>query len=79
MIASMERASIQAYFARRAHYRRLRGARQAFRSHPKRQVTVRAELIEVDAGKLRFKAHDEHKKVGDGTHRRAIITIQSQG
>jgi predicted thioesterase len=79
MIAFMERASIQAYFARRAHYRRLRGARQAFRSHPKRQVTVRAELIEVDAGKLRFKAHDEHKKVGDGTHRRAIITIQSQG
>jgi fluoroacetyl-CoA thioesterase len=42
-------------------------------------VTVRAELIEVDAGKLRFKAHGEHKKVGDGTHRRAIITIQSQG
>ena len=66
-------------FARRVHYRRLRGARQAFRSHPKRQVTVRAELIEADAGKLRFKAHDEHKKVGGGTHRRAIITIQSRG
>jgi 4-carboxymuconolactone decarboxylase len=42
-------------------------------------VTVRAELIEADAGKLRFKAHDEHKKVGGGTHRRAIITIQSRG
>lgn len=40
---------------------------------------MRAELIEVDAGKLRFKAHDEHKKVGDGTHRRAIITIQNRG
>src|SRR5262245_18485587 len=61
MIAFMERASIQAYFARRAHYRRLRGARQAFRSHPKRQVTVRVELIEVDAGKPRFKAHDEQE------------------
>jgi fluoroacetyl-CoA thioesterase len=44
-------------------------------------VTVHAELIEVDARKLRFKveAHDEDKKVGDGTHRRAIIAIQRQG
>ena len=44
-------------------------------------MTVRAELLEVDGRKLRFKveAHDEDKKVGDGTHRRAIITIQSQG
>ena len=43
--------------------------------------TVHAELIEVDARKLRFKveAHDEDKKVGDGTHRRAIIAIQRQG
>ena len=40
--------------------------------------TVHAELIEVDARKLRFKAeaHDEDKKVGDGTHRRAIIAVQ---
>jgi fluoroacetyl-CoA thioesterase len=39
---------------------------------------VRAELLEVDGRKLRFKveAHDEDKKVGDGTHRRAIIAIQ---
>jgi predicted thioesterase len=46
-----------------------------------KKVTVRAELIEVDARKLRFKveAHDEDKKVGDGTHRRAIIAIQRQG
>jgi predicted thioesterase len=35
----------------------------------------------VDARKLRFKveAYDEDKKVGDGTHRRAIIAIQRQG
>jgi predicted thioesterase len=41
-------------------------------------VTVRAELLEVDGRKLRFKveAHDEDKKVGDGTHRRAVVQIQ---
>ena len=75
MIALMERASILAYFARRhttvgfkVHFKYF-GATQ-------RQVTERTELIEVR--KLRFKveAHDEHKKVGDSTHRRAIITIQ---
>ena len=45
------------------------------------KVTVRAELLEVDGRKLRFKveAHDEHKKVGEGTHRRAIIAIQGKG
>ena len=39
------------------------------------------KLIEVDGRKLRFKveAQDEDKKVGDGTHRRAIIAIQRQG
>jgi hypothetical protein len=43
--------------------------------------TVHAGLIEVDARKLRFKVevHDEEKKVGDGTHRRAIIAIQREG
>ena len=32
---------------------------------------MRAELLEVEGHKLRFKveAHDEDKKVGDGTHR----------
>ena len=39
------------------------------------QVTVTAELLEVDGKKLRFKveARDEDKKVGEGTHRRAVI------
>ena len=46
-----------------------------------KKVTVRAELLEVDGRKLRFKveAHDEDKKVGEGTHRRAIIAIQRKG
>ena len=36
------------------------------------------KLLEVDGRKLRFKveAHDEDKKVGEGTHRRAVIAIQ---
>jgi fluoroacetyl-CoA thioesterase len=44
-----------------------------------KRVTVRAELLEVDGRKLRFKveAHDEDKKVGEGTHRRAVVQIQS--
>jgi predicted thioesterase len=39
---------------------------------------VIAELLEIDGRKLRFKveARDEDKKVGDGTHRRAIIPLQ---
>jgi len=50
-----------------------------FGATPKgKKVTVRAELLEVDGRKLRFKveAHDEDKKVGEGTHRRAIVQIQ---
>ncbi|HJQ57163.1 MAG TPA: thioesterase family protein [Vineibacter sp.] len=52
-----------------------------FGATPKGQkVKVRAELLEVDGRKLRFKieAHDEDKKVGDGTHRRAIIQVQTK-
>jgi len=43
-----------------------------------KKVTVRAELLDVDGRKLRFKveAHDEDKKVGEGTHRRDIVAIQ---
>ena len=50
-----------------------------FGATPKgKKVTVRAELLEVDGRKLRFmvEAHDEVKKVGEGTHRRAVIAIQ---
>jgi predicted thioesterase len=85
MIALMERASIQAvqdYLPEghttvgfEVHVKHFRGTSKG------KKVTVRAELIEVDARKLRFKveAYDEDKKVGDGTHRRAIIAIQRQG
>lgn len=43
-----------------------------------KKVTARAELLEIDGRKLRFRitAHDEDKQVGEGTHRRAIIKIQ---
>ena len=49
-----------------------------FAATPKgKEVRVRAELLEVDGRKLRFRveAHDEDKKVGDGTHRRAVVAI----
>jgi fluoroacetyl-CoA thioesterase len=37
--------------------------------------------LEVDERKLRFKVevHDEDKKVGEGTHRRAIVPVQRKG
>src|SRR6187401_936716 len=50
-----------------------------FGATPKgKTVKVRAELLEIDGRKLRFRveAHDDDKKVGDGTHRRAIIAVQ---
>lgn len=53
-----------------------------FAATPKgKEVTVRAELTEVDGRKLRFNvvAHDDQQKVGEGTHRRAIIQIGKHG
>ena len=46
-----------------------------------KEVTVRAELTEVDGRKLRFNvvAHDDTQKVGEGTHRRAIIQVGKHG
>jgi fluoroacetyl-CoA thioesterase len=85
MIALMERASIQAVQDYLPEGHTTVGFEvhvKHFGATPKgKKVTVHAELIEVDARKLRFKveAHDEDKKVGDGTHRRAIIAIQRQG
>lgn len=84
MIALMERASIEAVQDYLPEGHTTVGFEvhvKHFAATPKgKKVTVRAELIEVDAHKLRFKveAHDEDKKVGDGTHRRAIIAIQRQ-
>jgi predicted thioesterase len=53
-----------------------------FAATPKgKKVTARAELLEIDGRKLRFKVevHDEDKKVGEGTHRRAIVQIGGHG
>src|SRR4030095_15139324 len=82
MIGLMERAGIEAVQAHLPEGHTTVGFEvnvKHFGATPKGQkVTVRAELVEVDGRKLRFKveAHDDNKKVGDGTHRRAIIAVQ---
>ena len=82
MIGLMERAGIEAVQAHLPEGHTTVGFEvnvKHFGATPKgEKVTVRAELLEIDGRKLRFKveAHDEHKKVGEGTHRRAIIAIQ---
>ncbi len=45
---------------------------------PGMQVTVRAELVEVDGRRLRFKlqAWDEVEPVGDGEHERFIVDAE---
>ena len=53
-----------------------------FAATPKgKDVTVRAELTEVDGRKLSFnvEASDDTQKVGAGTHRRAIIQVGNHG
>ena len=82
MIGLMERAGIEAVQAHLPPGHTTVGFEvnvKHFGATPKgKKVTVRAELLEVDGRKLRFKieAHDEDKKVGEGTHRRAIVAIQ---
>jgi len=82
MIGLMERAAIQAVQAHLPEGHTTVGFEvnvKHFGATPKgNAVTVCAELIEIDGRKLRFKveARDEAKKVGDGTHRRAIIPLQ---
>ena len=84
MIGLMERAGIQAVQAHLHEGHTTVGFEvnvKHFAATPKGQkVTVKAELLEVDGLKLRFKveAHDEHRKVGEGTHRRAIIQVQKK-
>jgi predicted thioesterase len=85
MISLMERAGIQAVQAILPEGYTTVGFEvhvKHFAPTPKgKKVTARAELIEVDGRKLRFKveAHDEEKKVGDGTHRRAVVSVQPKG
>jgi fluoroacetyl-CoA thioesterase len=84
MIGLMERAGIQAVQPHLPAGHTTVGFEvnvKHFAATPKgKKVTVRAELLEIDGRKLRFKveAHDEDKKIGDGTHRRAIVQIQRQ-
>lgn len=44
-------------------------------------VAAKSELLEVDGRRLLFhvEAWDEHEKVGEGTHTRAIIDVQRFG
>src|SRR5689334_18595263 len=85
MIALMERAGIQAVQDHLPEGHTTVGFEvhvKHFGATPKgKTVKVRAELLEIDGRKLRFKveAHDDDKKVGDGTHRRAIIAVQRKG
>jgi predicted thioesterase len=85
MIGLMERAGIQAVQAALPDGYTTVGFEvhvKHFAATPKgKTVTARAELLEVDGRKLRFKveAHDDEKKVGEGTHRRAIIQIGRHG
>lgn len=84
MIGLMERTAIQAVQPHLPEGQTTVGFEvnvKHFGATPKGQkVTVRAELLEVDGRKLRFKieARDEDKKVGEGTHRRAIIQMQKK-
>ncbi len=85
MIGLMERAGIQAVQSHLSEGQTTVGFEvnvKHFAATPKgKKVTVRAELLDVDGRKLRFKveAHDEDQKVGEGTHRRAIIQIGNHG
>ena len=45
-------------------------------------VTITAELLEIDGNKLRFSVaatNDEGVRIGEGTHRRAIIRMNRFG
>ena len=81
-IGLMERAAIQAVQANLPEGHTTVGFEvnvKHFGATPKgNTVTVIAELLDIDGRKLRFKveARDKDKKVGDGTHRRAIIPLQ---
>ncbi|GIX46787.1 MAG: thioesterase [Candidatus Tectimicrobiota bacterium] len=85
MISMMERAGIEAVQAALPEGHTTVGFEvnvKHFAPTPKgKRVTARAELLEVDGRKLRFKveAFDEEKKIGEGTHRRAVVQIGKHG
>ena len=83
MIGLMERAGIQAVQAHLPAGHTTVGFEVNIRHvapTPKgKKVTARAELTAIDGRKLTFKVetHDEDKKVGEGTHRRAIVKVKT--
>mgnify|MGYP001284099515 CR=1 FL=1 len=85
MIGLMERAGIEAVQSLLGDEHTTVGFEvnvKHFAATPKgKEVTIRAELTEVDGRKLRFNvvAHDDTQKVGEGTHRRAIIQVGNHG
>lgn len=45
-----------------------------------KRVTARAQLVQVDGNKLTFQVEafdEDHRKIGEGFHRRAIIPIRA--
>lgn len=82
MIGLMERAGIQAVQPYLPEGHTTVGFEvnvKHFAATPKgKSVTVRAELTKIDGRKLEFivEARDDEKKVGAGTHRRAIIEVK---
>lgn len=82
MIGLMERAGIEAVQAHLPPGHTTVGFEvhvKHFAATPKgKTVRVRAELTAIDGRKLTFnvEAHDDGKKVGAGTHRRAIVQVQ---
>ena len=84
MIGLMERAGIQAVQPYLPDGHTTVGFEvnvKHFAATPKgKTVKVRAELTGIDGKKLTFKveAEDDEKKVGAGTHRRAIIQVKGK-
>ena len=82
MIGLMERAGIEAVQKHLPEGHTTVGFEvnvKHFAATPKgKTVKVRAELTGIDGKKLTFnvEAHDDEKKVGAGTHRRAIIAVK---
>lgn len=84
MIGLMERAGIEAVQAHLPPGFTTVGFEvhvKHFAATPKgKTVKVRAELTAIDGRKLSFnvEAHDDERKVGAGTHRRAIIEVKGK-
>jgi predicted thioesterase len=54
------------------------GLRHLAATPPGMRVTVRAELLQVEGRRLRFRveAHDEVERVGEGEHERFVVDVE---